>query len=56
MSWWILKATPGTRVSGFDREARLLAENDLKFNIASKLAHGDLQMIKNAIDSGTGTS
>jgi flagellar basal-body rod protein FlgB len=39
-----------------DREARLLAENDLKFNIASKLAHGDLQTIKNAIDSGTGTS
>ena len=36
-----------------DREARLLAEIDLKFNIASKLAHGDLQMIKNAIDSGT---
>jgi len=39
-----------------DREARLLAENALKFNIASKLAHGDLQMIKNAIDSGTSSS
>ena len=39
-----------------DREARLLAENALKFNIASKLAHSDLQAVKNAIDSGTSSS
>ena len=38
-----------------DREARLLAENALKFNIASKLAHGDLQLVRTAIESG-GTS
>jgi len=39
-----------------DREARLLAENALNFTIASKLAHGDLAMVKNAIDSGTSSS
>ena len=39
-----------------DREARLLAENALKFNIASKLAHGDLQMVRTAIESGSTSS
>jgi flagellar basal-body rod protein FlgB len=36
-----------------DREARLLAENALRFSIASKLAHGDLQMVRSAIESGS---
>lgn len=39
-----------------DREARLLAENALRFNIASKLAHSDLQAVRSAIDSGTTSS
>ena len=39
-----------------DREARLLTENDLRFNIASKLAHGDLQTVRSAIDSGSSSS
>ena len=35
-----------------DREARLLAENALRFNLASNLLRGDLQMIKEAIHEG----
>jgi flagellar basal-body rod protein FlgB len=33
-----------------DREARLLAENALRFAVASNLAHGELQQIKSAIE------
>ncbi|HUA64071.1 MAG TPA: flagellar basal body protein [Verrucomicrobiae bacterium] len=32
-----------------DREARLLAENALRFSVASNLMHTDLQQIKEAI-------
>ncbi len=32
-----------------DREARLLAENALRFSVASNLMHGSLQQIKEAI-------
>ena len=32
-----------------DREARLLAENALRFSVASNLMHSDLQQIKEAI-------
>lgn len=35
-----------------DREARLLAENALRFSVASNLARGELRMVKNAIDEG----
>ena len=35
-----------------DREARLLAENALKFNIATNLARGELQAVRGAIDDG----
>lgn len=35
-----------------DREARLLAENALRFNIATNLARGELRLVKNAIDEG----
>jgi len=35
-----------------DREARMLAENALRFNLASNLMHGELQMIKEAIHEG----
>ena len=35
-----------------DREARLLAENALKFNIASNLARGELRELRSAIEDG----
>lgn len=41
----------GNNVS-LDREARLLAENALRFNVASNLMRGELRTIKKAIDEG----
>lgn len=35
-----------------DREARLLAENALRFSVASSLAHSELSTIRTAIDEG----
>jgi|SRR5271156_5515382 flagellar basal-body rod protein FlgB len=35
-----------------DREARLLAENALRFSVATQLAHGEIQTLKSAIDEG----
>jgi flagellar basal-body rod protein FlgB len=41
----------GNNVS-LDREARLLAENALRFNIATQLMHSQLSQLKSAIDEG----
>jgi flagellar basal-body rod protein FlgB len=41
----------GNNVS-LDREARLLAENALRFNVASNLAKAQLRTIRAAIDEG----
>ncbi|HWQ54067.1 MAG TPA: flagellar basal body protein [Bryobacteraceae bacterium] len=41
----------GNNVS-IDREARLLAENALRFNVASNLLRGELRMVKMAIAEG----
>ncbi len=41
----------GNNVS-MDREARLLAENALKFAIATNLARSELQTIRSAIEEG----
>lgn len=35
-----------------DREARLLAENALRFSVASNLAHSELNTIRTAIQEG----
>jgi flagellar basal-body rod protein FlgB len=35
-----------------DREARLLAENALRFNVASNLLRSQIRMVKSAIDEG----
>src|SRR5712671_4450868 len=43
----------GNNVS-IDREARLLAENALRFNAASNLARLQLRMVRNAIQEGKG--
>jgi len=37
-----------------DREARLLAENAIRFNLASTLLHDQLQTLKTAIQEGKG--
>ena len=41
----------GNNVS-LDREARLLAENALRFNVASNLLRSQIRMVKTAIDEG----
>jgi flagellar basal-body rod protein FlgB len=41
----------GNNVS-LDREARLLSENALRFNIASQLMRGQFTQMKSAIDEG----
>jgi len=35
-----------------DREARLLAENAMRFNVAASLFHSNIQQIKEAIHGG----
>jgi flagellar basal-body rod protein FlgB len=35
-----------------DREARLLAENALRFSVAANLARSEIQTLKNAIEEG----
>ena len=44
----------GNNVS-LDREARLLAENGMRFNLASNLLRSRMQRIKEAIQSGSST-
>ena len=41
----------GNNVS-LDREARLLAENALRFNVASNLLRSQIRMVRSAIDEG----
>ncbi len=45
----------GNNVS-LDREARLLAENALRFNIASNLLRSKLKMVRMAIEGGNTSS
>jgi flagellar basal-body rod protein FlgB len=44
----------GNNVS-LDREARLLAENALRFNAASNLLRSQIRMVRSAIDEGKST-
>lgn len=44
----------GNNVS-IDREARLLSENAIRFNLASTLVRSELKMIRNAIQEGRGS-
>jgi flagellar basal-body rod protein FlgB len=41
----------GNNVS-IDREARLLSENTMKFNLATQLVRGELKNIRSAIEEG----
>lgn len=43
----------GNNVS-LDREARLLAENSIRFNLASTMLRGQVKKIRNAIQEGKG--
>jgi len=44
----------GNNVS-LDRESRLLAENDMRFNLASNLIRSEVQSIRAALQSGSNT-
>jgi flagellar basal-body rod protein FlgB len=41
----------GNNVS-IDRESRLLAENDIRFNLATQLLRSKIKMLRSAIDEG----
>ena len=41
----------GNNVS-IDREARLLSENTMKFNLAAQLVRGELKSVRSAIEEG----
>ena len=47
----LLEKPDGNNVS-VDREARLLAENNIRFNLASTLIRGEIKSIRNAIHEG----
>jgi flagellar basal-body rod protein FlgB len=47
----LVEKPDGNNVS-MDREARLLAENDIRFNLASTLVRSQLKVVRSAIDEG----
>jgi flagellar basal-body rod protein FlgB len=50
-----LAAGPDGNNVNLDREARLLAENDIRFNLASTLLRGTLKSVQDAISGSTST-
>ena len=50
-----MKAKPDGNTVDVDREARLLAENAMRFNVASTLLRSQLKMVRSAIQSGSGS-
>ncbi len=49
-----LKEKPDGNNVSLDREARLLAENAMRFNVASTLLRGTLRAVQDAIRRGSG--
>ena len=49
-----LKEKPDGNNVSLDREARLLAENAMRFNVASTLLRGTLRAVQDAIRGGSG--
>jgi flagellar basal-body rod protein FlgB len=47
-----LAETPDGNNVSMDREARMLAENAIRFNVASTLVRGQFKTIREAIDEG----
>ena len=43
----------GRQAVSLDRESRMLAENAMRFSVASSLAQAELHSIRNAIQEGT---
>jgi flagellar basal-body rod protein FlgB len=50
----LVEKPDGNNVS-IDREARLLSENAIRFNLASTLVRGDLKSLRDAIQEGKGS-
>jgi len=50
-----LIAGPDGNNVNLDREARLLAEDDVRFNLASTLLRGNLKAVQDAISGSTST-
>ena len=51
-----LKTKPDGNNVDLDREARLLSEDAIRFNVASNLLHGQIKTIQEAIQSGSNGS
>jgi flagellar basal-body rod protein FlgB len=51
-----LKEKPDGNNVSIDREARLLSENQMRFNLASALVKGELKTVLEAIQGGGGSS
>ena len=51
-----LKQKPDGNNVDLDREARLLAENQMRFNLASVLVKGQLKTVQEAIQGGNNNS
>jgi flagellar basal-body rod protein FlgB len=51
----LVNKNDGNNVS-LDREARLLAENALRFNVAANLLHSKLKIMRMAIENGSSSS
>jgi flagellar basal-body rod protein FlgB len=51
-----LTAGPDGNNVNLDREARLLAEDDVRFNLASTLLRGQLKAVQDAISGSTSTT
>lgn len=49
-----LKQKPDGNNVNVDRETRLLAENAIRFNLASTLLHGQIKSVRNALAEGKG--
>jgi flagellar basal-body rod protein FlgB len=47
----LVSRNDGNNVS-IDREARLLAENDIRFNLATQLLRGEIRTYRMAIEEG----
>jgi flagellar basal-body rod protein FlgB len=48
---WLPSRNDGNNVS-IDREARLLSENTMKFNLATQMVRGELKSVRSAIEEG----
>ncbi len=50
-----LAVKPDGNNVNLDRETRMLAENDMRFNMATNLLRGQLKLVQEAIQAGSST-